>query len=720
MPFLLDGNPTDTEIADAVNYLLANLSNGVPAENNAISSDPATGLITDTIGNIIQYQYRYLDIKYADNTAGLNLSDNPYSRLYFGIRNDDIVGESTNPADYTWIQVTGGFGINKVLWVAVTGGRHVTFAVSQDVPDSNQNWQVAPVQELDLDNPFKTYDQYMTIRFATNSVGSAGFSSSPTNATFWGIATTSDGSSPTDPTVYQWSPFNFGTTYNIYYRSLGGRNVSFQPSTFQPLGYIPYADLVINLDVATSAAITSIGIISHTPLIIQAPYRYLLVRYATSSTGTGISTNPSSKTYFGLQASDVITIDDNAADYTWIAAGGTLLTDVNVWVRSTADNIVQFNLSLASPDGTGWYDVTSDTTSGNPYIDVYSRTGLVVTDITSPADGKLGYSSLGSNGVININLDPYGYGKNTGGFSVDPAAVSSIQFDQFGRVIQANALDQIRFSSTLTTATAGQTAFSVTNAQPNQLLVFRNGSYLKPATDYTRNSTTVTFTNACTSGDQIAIYYIRLIDGSTSADKVPFVTSSTTLTAGQTYISSSYLDGSELLFMNGVLLVDTDYSYYGTNQGYVLKYPATGGTLVIVSFSLNNGNALVFGENYTETSSGTTNVVFPTPFYRDSTLMFLNGVLLKPTSDYTVPGSGSLSYNLTSVGWLSYTGQPVQFCTFNSSGPAVVGGVGADGVKGCDLPIEIERKPTMLDMFKQMQKQINKLQREVKLLKGQK
>jgi hypothetical protein len=719
MPYALDGNPSASEISDAINYVLANLNSGVPANAFPVSNNPTTGFISNTLGDIIQYQYRYLDVKYADRTTGLNFSDNPYSRLYFGLLNTDTATESTDPAQYVWFEVTGGFGLNNVLWTSVTGGRHATFAVSQNAPDTNQNWQVVPVQAIDLDNPFKTYEQYMTVKFATNSVG-AGFTSSPTNATFYGIYTSADGSSSADPTEYAWSPFSFGTTFNLYYRSLGGRNISFIPSTYQPIGYIPYANLVINLDVPTAGAVNEIGIISQTPLIIQAPYRYLLVRYGTSSTGTGITNDPTGKTYFGLQASDVLTLDSNPADYTWFAAGGTFLTGVNLWSRTSASNIVQFSLTLDAPDTSGWYNVTADLTALDPYIDVLARSGTLVTDITSPADGRLGYSSIGVNGVINLNLDPYGQGRDTGGFSINPAAVSTIQFDQFGRVIQANALDEVRFSSMLTHATSGQTAFTFSNAQADQILVFRNGVFLKPATDFTRTSTTVTFTNACTLNDVVAIYYIRLIDGTTSADKVPFVYSSQTLTSGQTVIATTYPDGSEFLFLNGVMLVDTDYTYVGTNQGYILNTPSVGGSITIVSFSYNNGNVLIFGENYTETASGTTNVVFPTSFYRNSTLMFFNGCLLRPGTDYTVPGSASLSYNFTSVGFLSFTGQPVQFMTFNSSGEASASSLSSAGVLGYDFPVVIENPPTIMEMFKDMQKQINKLKKELKTLKGNK
>ena len=708
MPFALDSNPSTSELSEAINYLLGNLGNGTPAGSYTVSNNPETGFVSNSFGDILEYQYRYLSIKYADSITGLNFSDNPFSRLYFGIRNSEVTTESTNPADYTWFQVAGGFGINKVLWISVTGGRHVAYAVSQDAPDANQNWQVAPIQAVDLDNPFKTYEQYMTVRFATNSVG-AGFSASPTNAKFYGIATTPDGSSPTDPTVYAWSPFDFGTTYNLYYRSLGGRNISFIPSNFQPIGYIPYANLVINLDVPTIASVNTIGIITTVPLTVQSPYRYLLVRYGSTSTGGSISSDPTGKTYFGLQASDVIVIDNNPANYTWFAVGGTLLTDANIWARVSSSNIVQFSFDLAAPDSSGWTEVTNETTVASPYIDVYLRPGVLVTNITSPTDGRLGASSIGANGVINLNLDPFGQGKNTAGFEIDVTTTATVTVDQFGRVVQTGAVDQVRYSALITNATSGQTVFTISNNQPNQVLVFRNGMFLKPAVDFTRNSTTVTLTNACVTGDVVQIYYIRLIDADTSADKVPFVYSSTTLTSGQTTISSTYEDGSELIFINGCLIVDTDYSYIGGGTGYVLGTPSIGGDCVVVSFSENNANTLIFAENYTETAVGTTNVVFPTQFYRNSSLIWLNGALLRPTSDYTVPGSGDLSFNYTSVGFLSFSGQPTQYCSFKSAGSASSFGLGSMGVLGYDMPVEIEKKPTIRDMFLEMQAQIDEL-----------
>lgn len=718
MPFALDGNPTISEIAEAVNYILANLGAGTPPGQYPVNNNPATGFISNTIGTLIQYQYRYLDVKYADNPAGLNFSDNPYGRLYFGLYNTDTVTESTNPAQYTWFQVTGGFGATKTLWVVTAGGRHATFAASQEAPDQNQNWRLVPLRSIDLDNPFKPFDQWMNVKFADDSAGT-NISDNPTNKFFYGLATSSDNTISTDPTVYEWSPFDFGTTNQLYYRAFGGRNISFVPAENKPIGYIPYIyGTTVNLDVPTLGAVDEIGIISTSPLIIESPYRYLLIRYGDDDQGTGSSEDPAGKTYFGLQASDVIAIDPNPADYLWFSAGGTFASGLNLWVRTTGGNTAQFNLSNDAPDVTGWINQTAQTVTLAPAIDVYSRSGLIVTNITSPTSGRIGYSNLGANGIVNLNLDPYGQGRDTGGYSFDPAGTSTIEVDEFGRIVQAAALDTVLYSTLQTYATSGQTAFTFSNAQPDQILVFRNGSFLEPGTDFTRTSTTVTLASACVAGDVIQMYYIRLIDATTAADKIPFVVQQETLSFGQTTITSTNTDGAEVLLLNGALVMDSDYDYIGTNQGYELITPSVGGNLNIVVFAFNNAGVLIFSENYTQTTFANNSVVFPTQFARNSHLMWLNGSLLKPGTDYTMSGTGALVYSYTSVGALSFSGQPSQFVSFKSSGEASASSLSGAGVLGMDMPAYVEYKPSMRELFADMQKELETLKSEIAMLKG--
>lgn len=128
MPFFLDGNPTQSEIAEAVNYLLGNVL-------QSTATNIITGQVTDATGNIVSYLYKYLNVKYADSFDGtLNFSDVPTNRAYYGLRNNDSSIESTNPADYVWYQVAGGFSTTKFIWYSVTGGRRINIVVSTSSP----------------------------------------------------------------------------------------------------------------------------------------------------------------------------------------------------------------------------------------------------------------------------------------------------------------------------------------------------------------------------------------------------------------------------------------------------------------------------------------------------------------------------------------------------------------------------------------------------------
>jgi len=143
MPFFLDGNPTQSEVSEAVNYLLSNFTQNVNA-------DPATGQVSGPTGAVTGYLYKYIYVKYADSFDGtVNFSNSPTGRLYYGIRNNDSSTESTNPADYLWSLVAGGFGTTKYLYYITTGGRQIQFAVATSTP--NAGWIVDPATAIDLD-----------------------------------------------------------------------------------------------------------------------------------------------------------------------------------------------------------------------------------------------------------------------------------------------------------------------------------------------------------------------------------------------------------------------------------------------------------------------------------------------------------------------------------------------------------------------------------------
>jgi len=144
MAFALTNNPSQSEISNAINYLLANFGPN-------LSADPNTGQITGPSGIVLAYLYRYLAVKYADSFDGtLNFSNSPTNRGYYGVNNRNSNVESTNPADYIWFKVAGGFGTIKFLYYQTTGGRSINFIVALFPPNSTyiQDSGIA----IDLDN----------------------------------------------------------------------------------------------------------------------------------------------------------------------------------------------------------------------------------------------------------------------------------------------------------------------------------------------------------------------------------------------------------------------------------------------------------------------------------------------------------------------------------------------------------------------------------------
>jgi hypothetical protein len=144
MPFALDSSPELSEVSEAINYLLANFGANMAA-------DPVTGQVTGPTGIVIAYLYKYLSVKYSDSSDGsVNFSNTPTNRLYYGLRNSNDSTESTNPADYIWYKVVGGFGTTKFLFYQTTGGRQVGIAIDTTNPSSNYVQDAGTAIDLDL------------------------------------------------------------------------------------------------------------------------------------------------------------------------------------------------------------------------------------------------------------------------------------------------------------------------------------------------------------------------------------------------------------------------------------------------------------------------------------------------------------------------------------------------------------------------------------------
>jgi hypothetical protein len=144
MPFALNSDPSQSEISEAINYLLANFGPN-------LSADPNNGQISGPSGVVIAYLYQYIAVKYADSFDGtLNFSNSPTNRLYYGLRNTNSSVESTNPADYIWFLAAGGFGTTKFLFYQTNGGRQINFFVGTAAPNSTYLQETGASIDLDI------------------------------------------------------------------------------------------------------------------------------------------------------------------------------------------------------------------------------------------------------------------------------------------------------------------------------------------------------------------------------------------------------------------------------------------------------------------------------------------------------------------------------------------------------------------------------------------
>jgi len=123
---------------------LYNLQLGIEAVGSAVST-----AITPSEINSAYYPEKYLQIRYANSETGKDISTSPVSKKYYGIYNSITTTASENPADYTWYEVTGGFGVDYYLFYTVTFGRNINLFIGSIAP--TVNWEVVPTTYIDLD-----------------------------------------------------------------------------------------------------------------------------------------------------------------------------------------------------------------------------------------------------------------------------------------------------------------------------------------------------------------------------------------------------------------------------------------------------------------------------------------------------------------------------------------------------------------------------------------
>jgi hypothetical protein len=144
--FALDPSSSTADIVDGLNYVMANLGdinnitgNGnVFAYGNIVTANTTTGELSTVDSGVVGYLNAYVNVKYANtSTGGSGFSANSQNRAYYGVDNNTTGNISSNPTDYVWFQVSGGFGTTKSLWYSTLGGSQIRFFAGNAAPDIN-------------------------------------------------------------------------------------------------------------------------------------------------------------------------------------------------------------------------------------------------------------------------------------------------------------------------------------------------------------------------------------------------------------------------------------------------------------------------------------------------------------------------------------------------------------------------------------------------------
>jgi len=397
MPFFLDGNPTQSEISEAVNYLLGNAQ-------QSTATNVVNGQVTDSNGVVVSYLYKYLYVKYADSFDGtVNFVNTPTNRLYYGLRNNDSATESTNPADYIWYKVADGFSTTKLLYYSVTGGRRINIVVGLSAPSSL--YQADNGSAIDLDQISGSDGASSRICYAKSTSTSLASTPStyqtsgpngfpPTNT--WGGAETWQATPPTlsvSEALFQsdgiYNPTTDLTTWNVPY--LSNLKVGSLSAISANLGTITAGDLSVGTTPAisgTSMTGTGAHIYSNGRMVVGNSTNNMVFD------GTALTINGNIVTYGNLNGTAVGQIIAGSFNFVPVTTAGTSTFTVPA-------NVYKLKITAIGGGGSGSGTTTLNATAsggggGGACINVISVTPGASYTVVVGAGG----TTVNSSGTI--------------------------------------------------------------------------------------------------------------------------------------------------------------------------------------------------------------------------------------------------------------------------------------------------------------------------------
>lgn len=414
------------------------------------------------------------------------------------------------------------------------------------------------------------------------------------------------------------------------------------------------------------------------PTTVQYTQRYLVVAYADDVNGTGFTSNPRGKAFYGLVNASSSSPILNPALYTWFAADPTFSTNnyllfINYGTRRFGFGTGQADYAAATgsfvPTDTANFDrsLWSGLPDGTNFIDLDHRTGqLTETGTTTVGTGEIRVAN-NANGVVVASLAPL---LNFGGAGTYTATPASLTIDIYGRVLGFEAPDEFGYTMQQFSATAGQTVFSVTRAagyRVDNCWVYQNGCWLDPSefTDTGGSTGTVTLAVGADVFDIITIVSFRSYNPLTSVTYDSFSINTVDLVNANSYTASGFtlVSGYELLFLNGTILNEQDYDIVGQT---ITNFPSLlTGKLTILQWTQNNLDI----PNGTPINVVANSVIgqdtYAFSYVAGALNIYQNGVLLDYDTDYT---AGFGEYTLANVP--TDVNQILLQQTFNRTGAA--------------------------------------------------
>jgi hypothetical protein len=150
---------------------------------------------------------------------------------------------------------------------------------------------------------FQYTNQYIAVAYGTSIVG-AGFSFTPTNKTFYGLANVTTATVPSNASDYIWYPalpVNFGTISYLLYSNRTGRKFSFATG---PAGYAAGSASFVPTQITTYDPSVWLGLPNGTNIIDLDVRTGQVIQTGTTTVGTGqigILNNPDGTIVAGLQ-----------------------------------------------------------------------------------------------------------------------------------------------------------------------------------------------------------------------------------------------------------------------------------------------------------------------------------------------------------------------------------------------------------------------------------